>query len=105
MPQAQPSMIEMLLPFAMIFAIFYFLILRPQNKKLKKHEFYLKEIKRGDEVVTMSGILGKIDGLTDQVVTLEVANGVKIKMLRKQIAGSAAEAISGVSANLIEAKK
>ncbi len=105
MPQAQPSVIEMFLPFFAIFIIFYFLIIRPQSKKLKKHESYLKEIKRGDEVVTLSGILGKIDGLTDQVVTLEVANGVKIKMLRKQIAGSAVDAIAGAVSSSSEAKK
>ena len=76
---------------------FYFLIIRPQGKRAKTHEKFLTELKRGDEVLTASGILGKIDGLTDQFVTLEIANGVKVKMLRKQVTSS--------TANLIEAKK
>ena len=106
MQQAQPNMLEMFLPFVAIFVIFYFLIIRPQSKKLKQHEGFLKEVKRGDEVVTASGILGKVDGLTDHVVTLEIANGVKIKMLRKQIAGSSASAIAGPSSTTVaEAKK
>lgn len=68
--------------------IFYFLIIRPQGKRLKDHERMVSTLKKGDAIFTNSGILGTIDGLTDTVVTLEVANNVKIKMLRKQIAGS-----------------
>jgi preprotein translocase subunit YajC len=87
----QPSSIEMFLPFIAIFVIFYFLIIRPQSKRLKQQESFISQLKRGDAVITASGILGTIDGLTDQFVTLEVANGVKIKMLRKQISGSQAQ--------------
>lgn len=85
---ATPSTIEMLLPFVAMFAIFYFLIIRPQGKKMKDHEKFVKDLKRGDSVVTASGILGTIDGLTEQIVTLEIASGVKIKLLKKQIAGA-----------------
>lgn len=92
MQPAQPSAIEMFLPFLLIFVIFYFLIIRPQSKRAKQHDGFLKDLKRGDEVVTASGILGKIDGLTEQIVTLEIANGVKIKMLRKQVAAMTAAA-------------
>ena len=90
MNAAQPSAWEMLLPFVFIFVIFYFLIIRPQGKRMKEHDKFLTELKRGDSVITASGILGTIDGLTDQVVTLEIANGVKIKMLKKQVAGAQA---------------
>ena len=90
MQPAQPNMIEMFLPFIFIFVIFYFLIIRPQSRRLKTHEAFLKDMKRGDQVITSSGILGTIDGLMDHFVTLEIANGVKIKVLRKQIASSAA---------------
>lgn len=89
MQAAQPSALEMFLPFIFIFVIFYFLIIRPQSKRLKSHETFLKEIKKGDQVVTSSGIIGSIDGITDQFVTLEIAQGVKIKVLKKQIASSA----------------
>lgn len=90
MQPAQPSMFEMFLPFGVILVIFYFLIIRPQSKRLKTHDKFISELKRGDTVVTASGIIGTIDGMTDQVVTLEVASGVKMKVLKKQIAASAA---------------
>lgn len=85
-----PSVLEQLLPLVAVFAIFYFLILRPQSKKLKQHESFLKELKRGDAVITNSGMFGTIDGITEQFITLEIAQGVKVKMLRKQVAGSQA---------------
>lgn len=90
MNPAQPSTIELFLPFLIMLVIFYFLIIRPQGRKLKEHDKFLSNLKRGDAVITASGILGTIDGMTDAIVTLEVANGVKIKFLRKQIAGSQA---------------
>lgn len=94
MNPAQPSLFEMVLPFGAIFVIFYFLIIRPQGKRLKEHEKLVTALKRGDEIITNSGILGKIDGMTDQFVTLEVSEGVKIKMLKKQIAGTQASMLS-----------
>jgi preprotein translocase subunit YajC len=87
---AAPSNLEMLLPFIAIFVIFYFLIIRPQGKKMKQHDKFVGGLKRGDEVVTTGGILGTIDGLTDQVVTLEISPGAKIKVLKKQIASTQA---------------
>jgi len=86
-PAAQPSVFEMLLPFVFIFAIFYFLILRPQTKRMKAQEALIKNLQRGDSVITNSGILGVIDAINETIVTLEVANNIKIKVLRKQIAG------------------
>lgn len=90
MAPSQPSMVEMFLPFVFIIVIFYFLVIRPQSKRVKDHEKFLTALKRGDTVVTTGGILGNIDGMTDHYVTLEIADGVKIKMLKKQIAGSQA---------------
>ena len=83
-------MLEQLLPFVIILGFFYFFFLRPQSKRMKEQDTFLKNIKRGDAVITSSGILGTVDGMTDSVVTLEIANGVKMKMLRKQILGSQA---------------
>lgn len=88
MQPAQPSMLEMFLPFLIIFVIFYFLIIRPQSKRLKAHDRFVSDLKRGDSVITNSGIIGTIDALNDTIATLEVDNGVKIKVLRKQIAAS-----------------
>lgn len=85
---AQPSAFEMFVPFIFIFVIFYFLIIRPQAKRQKDHQKFLSEVKRGDEVITSSGILGRVEGITEQFVTLEIADGVKVKMLRSQIATS-----------------
>lgn len=87
-PGGQPSAFEMFVPFIFIFVIFYFLIIRPQSKRQKEHQKFLNEIKRGDEIVTSSGILGRVEGLTEQFVTVEIAEGVKVKMLRSQIATS-----------------
>jgi preprotein translocase subunit YajC len=76
-----------LLPFAVIFFIFYFLLIRPQKKKMEKEQAYLNQIKKGDEIYTRSGILGTIVGLTDKIATLDVGNGVQFKVLRSQVAG------------------
>ncbi len=84
--QQQPSFIESMFPMLLIFGVFYFLLIRPQTKRAKQHAELISKLNRGDEVITASGILGRIEGLTDEFVTLEVANNVRIKVLRKQIA-------------------
>ncbi|MCE3010895.1 MAG: preprotein translocase subunit YajC [Proteobacteria bacterium] len=88
--QPQPSPWLQIVPFILVFGIFYFLIIRPQSKRMKTHEKFLNDLKRGDQVVTNGGILGTIDGMTDHVVTLEVSDGVKVKVMRRQIAASQA---------------
>jgi len=76
-----------LAPFAIIFIIFYFLMIRPQKKRLEEEQAMLGALGKGAEVYTKAGVLGKIAGITDKVVTLEVSEGVKIKVLRSQIGG------------------
>lgn len=76
------------LPLIIIFGIFYFLLIRPQQKRAKEHQNFLANLKKGDEVVTNGGLIGKIIGLTEDVVTLEIAEKVRIKVLRNSIAGS-----------------
>jgi preprotein translocase subunit YajC len=83
-----PSAIEQFLPFIVVFVIFYFLIIRPQGKKVKVHSDFISKLKRGDSVLTSSGILGTIEGLTEKFVTLEVADGVRIRILKSQISSS-----------------
>ena len=85
-PQQPGTFEAVVLPMLFVFGVMYFFMLRPQAKKQKEHQKLLSELKRGDEVVTSGGILGKIDGLTDSFVTLEVSPGVKIRVLRTQIA-------------------
>ena len=79
------------LPLILIFFVFYFLLIRPQQKKAKEHQAYLANLKRGDRVITGGGIYGQITGLTDNVVTLEIADNIRIKVSRAAIAGAAAD--------------
>ena len=86
------AFIGQFLPLILIFLVFYFLLIRPQQKKAKEHQSYLANLKRGDKVITGGGIYGQITGLTDNAVTLEIADNVRIKVSRVAIAGSAVEA-------------
>ena len=88
-PAAQPNPLSTMAPILLIFGIFYFLVLRPQNKKQKDHASFLKDMKRGDMVVTNGGIIGMIKNLSEKIVTLEIDNGVCLKVLRDQIAAAA----------------
>ena len=81
-----PGMGSMLVPFALMFAVMYFLMIRPQQKRLKEQKSMIDSLKDGDEVLTSSGFLGTVKGITDRVVTLEVDRNVQIKMLKSQIA-------------------
>ena len=78
---AQPNAIMSMLPLVMVFAIFYFLMIRPQQKKAQKERDYIASIEKGVEVYTKAGIIGTITALNDKVVTLEVEGGSKIKLL------------------------
>ena len=77
------------IPLIIIFAIFYFLILRPQQKKNKQHKKFVTELKRGEMVVTNAGIIGTIKNVSEKFVTLEVDRDVCIKILKNQISESA----------------
>ena len=80
-----PSTVGMLLPFAAMFGVFYFLMIRPQQKKIKDHEILVNSLQKGEEVITQAGIFGKIHGIADKFITLEVDNNVRIKILKTQI--------------------
>ncbi|UFS70534.1 preprotein translocase subunit YajC [Geomonas sp. RF6] len=81
-----PQQMQQILPLIFMFAIFYFLLIRPQQKKAKEHRALLDSLKRGDQVVTAGGMHGKVSALDDQVVTLEVAPGVNVKINKPFIA-------------------
>lgn len=70
-----------------IFAIMYFFIIRPQQKQAKDQQSMIGALKKGDDVVTTSGILGKVFAVADKVITLEIANGVKIRLLKASVQG------------------
>ena len=71
-----------------MFAIMYFLVLRPQSKKAKEHQKMLSELKKGDEVATQGGIIGKITGMKDNEVTLQLQEGVRVRVLRSSVTGA-----------------
>jgi preprotein translocase subunit YajC len=75
------------IPLIAMVVIFYFLLIRPQQKKAKKHQEMIDSLKRDDMVVTTGGVHGKITGLTDTIITLEIAPNVKVKVSRGNIAG------------------
>ena len=74
------------LPMILIFGIFYFLLIRPQAKQRKKHQALLQNLKSGDLVITASGIHGKVAGIADNLLTLEVSENVRFKMEKSQVA-------------------
>ena len=88
---ARPGLMEQLFPIVLIIGVFYFFIIRPQTKKAKSHQEFLAQLKRGDSVLTSSGILGRVEGITEKFVTLDVSDGVRIKILKNSIAGQAEE--------------
>jgi len=77
-------------PLILIFVVFYFLLIRPQQKKAKEHKAYLNDLKKGEKIITSGGIHGRITSLTDSTVTVEIAENVRVKVTRASIAGSAA---------------
>lgn len=102
-PGAQAPVWMQMAPFIPMIAIFYFLIWRPQQKREKARQGFIAQMKRGDEVVTSTGMFGRIEGLNDQFVTLEISDGVRVKMLRSSISTSV-QAITQAAAVNVQAK-
>ncbi len=84
---AGPSPLSMLLPLAGMLAIFYFLLIRPQQKRQKEMQKMVNALKKGDRVVTASGLYGSVAGLRDDIVVLEIADGIKVEMMKNAITG------------------
>jgi preprotein translocase subunit YajC len=87
-PQVSPLM--QFLPFILIFVIMYFLLIRPQQKRMKEHKAMIDAVKKGDRVVTAGGMIAKVTGIgaegTDEI-TAEIASGVKVTLLRSTLTG------------------
>lgn len=79
-------MFGMFLPMILVFGIFYVLMIRPQQKQRKQHQMLLQNLKKGDEVVTTAGIHGKVYGIADNIVSLEIADNIRVKMDKQQVA-------------------
>ena len=80
------NMLMSLLPFALIFVIMYFLILRPQQKRVKQHQALIKAVRRGDTVITNGGLIGKVTKvIDDDQIEVEIGDGVRIRQVRSMI--------------------
>lgn len=80
--------IESLVPLLLIFGIMYFLLIRPQQKKLKEHQAMVSALRRGDQVITQGGVMGKVTKVKDDSneVEVEIAQGVNVRVVRSTIA-------------------
>lgn len=81
-----PALIAQIFPFILIGFIFYFLIFRPQNQRIKKHRALLESIQRNDTVVTSGGLIGKVTKVSDDDLTIDLGEGTKVKCVRTMIA-------------------
>jgi len=82
----QPSLISAMLPMILLLGIFYFLIIRPQTKKAKEHRQMVEALKKGDEVVTNGGLLGRIAEVGENFLLVEMGDGVQLKVQKVAIA-------------------
>jgi preprotein translocase subunit YajC len=85
-PGGMTGMVGSLLPLILIFVVFYFLLIRPQQKKAKDHQLMLESIKKGDKVITAGGIYGVVENVGTNTLVLKVAENVKIKIGKGYIA-------------------
>ncbi len=79
------SMLTQFAPLVLILVVFYFLVMRPQQKKFKKHQAMLAELKKGDKVITSAGFVGKITKVGDRFYTVEIAPGVEVELERTAV--------------------
>ena len=87
-PLGSDSLLVTMLPFVLIFVIMYFLILRPQQKRVKEHGELVKNLRRGDTVVTSGGLVGKVTKVVDdEQIEVEIADGVRIRQMRQMVTG------------------
>lgn len=83
---AGPDFLMSLLPFVAIFAIMYFLIIRPQRQRMKQHQEMVANVRRGDTIVTTGGLIGKVSKVVDDgELQVELAEGVKVRLVRSMV--------------------
>jgi preprotein translocase subunit YajC len=83
--QPQPGLLGMAMPFLIMLGIMYFLMIRPQQKRMKEHQALMTGLKKGDQVVTSAGIFGTISDLDEKTVMLDVSKNVSMKVLKSQV--------------------
>ncbi len=74
-------------PFILIFVLFYVLLIRPQQKRQRAHREMLEEIKKGDKIITNGGLMGTIVGVTKEVISLQISDNTRVKILRTELMG------------------
>jgi preprotein translocase subunit YajC len=84
-PSAFDALNSLIVPTVLIIGIMYFLMIRPQQKRLKEHQAMVSALRRGDTVVTSGGIIGKVTKVDDQELQVEIAEGVRIKIVRSTV--------------------
>jgi preprotein translocase subunit YajC len=85
---ADNPLTSFLIPMALVFVIFYFLMLRPQQKRMKEHQETIKNLRRGDTVVTSGGLVGKVTKVVDEEqIEVEIADGVRVRQVRSMVTG------------------
>jgi preprotein translocase subunit YajC len=86
------SFLVQLLPMVAIFAIFYFLLIRPQQRQRRERDQMLRNLKKGDRIITSGGLIGTVMGLTAETVTLKIADSVRVECLRSAVTGMRGDA-------------
>lgn len=84
-PAGGPGMLEALLPFAILFIVFYFLLIRPQSKRAKEHRRMVESLAKGDEIVTTGGLLGKITEVGENFIEIELTENTRVKVQRQMV--------------------
>ncbi len=92
-----PGGIASMLPFIILIVVFYFLLIRPQQKSAKKHRELLEQLKPGDRVVTRGGIHGRVQSVKDDLLVLEIADNVRIQIEKNAIQGKRVSSEGGGS--------
>ncbi|MEZ4474038.1 MAG: preprotein translocase subunit YajC [bacterium] len=83
--QAQPSCVQAALPLLLMFAVVYFLLIRPQQKRQREHQAMLARLKKDDKVVTSGGLVGTVTALTDAEIEIQIADKVRVRVIRAQV--------------------
>ena len=80
-----PGIISIVIQLGLLFAIMYFLLIRPQQKKAKQHQAKIEAVERGNEVVTGGGLIGRVTKVMDDVVEIELTNGVRVRSVKTML--------------------
>jgi preprotein translocase subunit YajC len=87
---SEQNILTTVVPLALLFVVFYFLLIRPQTQKAREHDKMIKDLKRNDEVVTTGGLIGRIVEIGDKVLTLEIAPNIRVRVERTGVSSISA---------------